>query len=194
MRYLLVSSPTFSSREGPEDNMGTPLRQGKRSLLFIFSSSFFFLSFFFPLPLPKESQVVRKLLKVASGLGFQGAGWSKSLFLGCPASSSSFCGNNTPLHLAWDPLGLYLLEAQPRCRQEEGLPTEVCPQHRAVTSPHQRRRYQGMGQGSQEESEFPAPHPLLNPTTQIILCGQRQPQSWSPMALAPSTYVCRIIH
>ena len=171
MRYLLVSSPTFSSRAGPEDNMGTPLRQGKREPSLYFFLLILFSLLFIPSSPPQE--VVRRLLKVASGLGFQRAGWSKSLFLGCPASSSSFCGNNTLLHLAWDPLGLYLLEMQPSCRQEEGLPTEVCPQHRAMTSPHQGRRHQGMGQGSQEESEFPAPRPLLNPTTEIILCGQR---------------------
>lgn len=139
MRYLLVSSPIFSSREGPEGQHGHTVETGKEGVFSLFCLLFpphsFFSPFFFPLPLPKESQVVRRLLKVASGLGFQGAGWSKSLFLGCPASSSSFCGNNTSLHLAWDPLGLYLLETQHSCRQEEGLPTEVCPQHRAMTSP-----------------------------------------------------------
>ena len=125
-----------------------------------FSSSFFFLSFFFPLPLPKESQVVRRLLKVASGLGFQGAGWSKSLFLGCPASSSSFCGNNTSLHLAWDPLGLYLLEMEHSCRQEEGLPTEVCPQHRAMTSPTREGDIRGWPKWVKKKmnSQPPFPH------------------------------------
>lgn len=43
-----------------------------------------------------------------------------------------------------------------------------------------------MGQGSQEESEFPAPSPIKSHHMQIILSMVKgSSQSWSPMALAP---------
>lgn len=105
--------PTFPSGKHPEGHHGHTVEavKGDHPHQFFLLILHFSLLLFLAFSSPKESQVARRQLSVASGLSFQGARWQKSLILGCPIQ----------LFLApWAsqrPLELCLLETQPSCRE-----------------------------------------------------------------------------